>query len=112
MVVKHADGATAVLYIRVPGWLKNEITEHCNTEGVSVTSWAANALKRAVEDDLGIPPSPPARAPLPTSMDVLRGYLSGEEVLEPCGKPAPCERTGAIEVAGVSYCDHCNIRIN
>ena len=112
MVAKYHPDATAVLYVRLPGWLKNQITEHCNTEGVTVTSWTANVLKRAIEDDLGIPPSPRGRAPIPTAADVLRGYLAGEEIIEPCGKVAPCERTGTVSVAGVEYCDHCNVRIN
>jgi hypothetical protein len=112
MVVKHPDGTTSVLYVRLPSWLKNQIVEHCNTEGVSVTSWVANVLNRAVEDQLGIPPSPRGRAPVPTKTEVLRGYLTGEDVLEPCGKIAPCERTGVVEIAGVEYCNHCNIRIN
>lgn len=111
MVVKYRNDATAVLYVRLPGWLKNEITERCNTEGVSVTSWTANVLKHALEEEWALPDAPPAAAPIPTSDDLIRGYVRGETIIEPCGKPSPCERTAVIEVAGVGYCDHCNIRV-
>lgn len=111
MVVKYRPGATAVLYVRMPGWLKNEITEHCAEAGLSTTAWVNNALKHALEADWDVPEAPPAAAPIPTRVDVVRGYLTGEEVLEPCGRISPCERTQIIDVNGIGYCDHCNIRV-
>lgn len=111
MVVKYRKDATAVLYVRMPGWLKNEITEWCEDSGLSVTSWVNNALKHALEQEWDVPEAPPAPVPLPTRADVVRGYLTGEEILEPCGRPSPCERTQIIDVSGIGYCDHCNIRV-
>lgn len=113
MTVKSDPESVAVIYVRVPGWLKNAIADQCAKNAISVNRWAANILLRAYEEDHHIPEAPPAQAPLPTVTDVIRGYLTGETVLEPCGREAPCERevAGAFRVAGVEYCNFCRIRV-
>lgn len=109
--VTHREDAIAVVYVRMPGWLKNQIVDWCGKSELSVNSWAANVLKRALEEEWGLPEPPPAAAPLPTPYSVVSSYLSGETVLEPCGEPSPCGRTEVVDVAGVGYCDKCNIRL-
>lgn len=103
----------AVLYVQMPGWLKNQIIDQSEAEGQSVSSWVQNVLYLAVQEGQGVPPPPPAQAPLPSVGDVLRGYVTGEQIIEPCGRPAPCERmaAGTTRVGDVDYCKHCGIRL-
>lgn len=105
------EDSVAHLQTRLPGWLKNRIVGRAEAEGLSVQAWVANVLYLAVDSDF--PPPPPARAPIPTEMDALRAYLTGERLLEPCGRPAPCERREVPEVTvdSVAYCGHCRVRI-
>lgn len=111
--VVHRDDATAVLYVRVPGWLKNRVAILADEEGVSLNSWVANAVNRCVEEGFGLPPAPPARAATPGVREVLDAYFHGDSLIEPCGRPAPCERAeaGTYEVGGLVFCEFCRIRI-
>lgn len=109
----YKDDATAVVYVRVPGWLKNDIVQLCKELDVSVNSWSANILYQALLERKNLPTAPEPAGPIPTIQDILRSYLTKEPVLEPCGREAPCERwsTEPTVVSGVAYCGHCGIRV-
>lgn len=109
-IVDHHDTAQAVIYVRVPGWLKNQITRCATTSGLTVNAWAANVLELATRQD-PLPPAP-ARAPLPDTVDTLRAYLTGNRLLAPCGQPWPCDvdTAGTHDTAGISWCNACGIR--
>ena len=111
--IKHNDDSIVQLMVRMPGWLKNRIAAHAEAQGVTMNKWAAGVLLRALEADQGIPEPPPARYPLPTTEESIRLVLRGETLFEPCGKAAPCEReeAGTSEVQGMTFCNHCHIRI-
>ena len=109
--VEYEDTVTAVVYVRVPGWLRNRIVRLATDQGVTINSWAANVLHRAAEEGLGLPEPPPPVTPLPTLDDVVRGYLTDAPLVEPCGAVSPCERTGTFGVSGVEYCRECRIRV-
>lgn len=102
------------MYARVPGWLHNLIVEAARSRGMSVNGWAAVVLMSAAEKDAGLPSPPIARAPVPSRADVVRDYLLGGTTLEPCGRPSPCERAsaGTHKVGGLTFCNHCRIRIS
>ena len=110
----HPEHSTVQTTIYMPGRVRNQIAEHCAEIGVSMTEWIGVTLRKAVEEARGLPAPPPASAPIPTRVDILRQYLTGETVLEPCGQPYPCERErfdpefhGSLE-----FCGHCRIMIN
>lgn len=109
-IVEHDPDAQAVIYVRVPGWLKNKITAIAAENGMTVNTWAANVLQLATRNN-PIPP-PPARAPIPDATDTIRAYLTGERLLSPCGQPWPCrlDTEGTTTVAGLTYCTACGIR--
>ena len=111
--VKHQPDAEAVLYIRVPGWLKNQIMEQADLEGTSINTWCANELRLAIRNSLGLPPPPPAAAPLPTPSDALHAYLTDTPLTTPCGRTRTC--TGLTEppetLNGLSWCIECGIRL-
>ena len=78
---------------------------------MTLTTWALNVLKEALDEERGVPAAPPPVAPVPSAQQVLRGYLVGEEVLEPCGRPAPCERDGTYMVGDLEFCGACRVRV-
>ena len=89
---KYPDHATVPVIINLPGRVRNDL----------------------VEEAQGLPPVPPPSAPKPDRIDILRQYLTGESVLEPCGKPFPCQREDTDpEFHGASeYCGYCRIKVN
>ncbi len=111
-VVSRADSVVQVS-VRMPGWLKNRIAVEAAENGESINRWAAGVLLRAVEAGEGFPEAPPAQTPLPSPDHVLRAYLSGEDLIEPCGKVAPCERVshGVTVVDNMTFCNFCRIRV-
>lgn len=111
--VEARSDAVVQVSVRVPGWLKNRVAAEAAENGLSINRWAAGVLLRAVESGEGFPEAPPAQVPLPSPDQVLRGYLSGEDVVEPCGQASPCERAvvGVDVVDGMSFCRACRIRV-
>lgn len=105
------DDSSYNLVIRIPGWFKNEILEHVQSLEVPVNTWAISVLREALRAQQGLPPAPPAAAPLPTISDVLRSYVTGEKVLMPCGQPGPCAGDDPVELGGYAYCRECSIRV-
>lgn len=111
--VRHRDDQTAVLYVRVPGWLKEQVVEHCEQLGVSVSSWVANLARLGVLQGQGIPEPPRADQGVPSPQMVLEGIVTGLGTIEPCGRPTPCERdeVGSDWLDGMEFCRHCHIRV-
>lgn len=99
------------LVVLVPGWFKNELISHCEELGTSINQWVVTALRDALRDAKGLPPPPPARAPLPGLDDQIRAWAVGEKILMPCGKPAPCPGDDPEHLAGFDYCKECGIRV-
>lgn len=99
------------LVVRVPGWFKNELIEHCENLDTSLNSWIIYTLREALRASAGLPPAPPALAPLPTIEDTLRAYVAGERLLMPCGKQAPCAGENPVSLGGYEYCPECSIRV-
>lgn len=112
-IVKHKDDSWAVLYVRVPGWFKNQIAAAAKKEKVSVNTWVANHLLKIIEDKKGLPPAPPAVTAPPSPWQILEGAIVDRPPLEPCGVPFPCKREseGEEEFAGFVYCNACRIRV-
>jgi len=110
---KSRPDKPTVIVLRLPGKYKNAMIEHADGLGVPYTSWCVEALVQALSDERGLPPPPPASAPLPSEVDQLHAYLRGERLLLPCGREAlSCAGTENPERLGSSlYCPECRIRV-
>ena len=86
---------------------KNAVIDFCAAEGVSLQQWMAVTVMSAVREGRGLPRLVDG-AVLPDAGSVLRAYLAGVRVLNPCGRsdcvPVP------VLVGGVSFCDLCGVR--
>lgn len=105
------EGSSYNLVIRIPGRLKNEILDHCAGIDAPINSWVVSVLLEALRDARGLPPPPPAAAPLPTIDEVLRSYVLGERIIMPCGQPGPCAGENPVKLGGIDYCPECSIRV-
>lgn len=106
----HPD-ATVTVVARIPGWLKNRVLQQADDGGVSINVWMTNAVLTQLNH--GVPAPPPVR-PLPELAHQLRAYLSGEQLLGPCGLPIEaCDAPQhQIETAAkdAAFCATCGIR--
>lgn len=110
---QRATGETAYLQVRLPGWLKNEIIDRCEADGISLNAWLVEALQTGIRTDLQLPPPPQAVAPLPTTADMIRQWATGERVLTPCGQElcAALDDEGRWSHDGMGFCRECGIRV-
>jgi hypothetical protein len=86
---------------------KNAVIDLCAAEGVSLQQWMAVTVVSAVREGRGLPCLADG-VRLPDAGSVLRSYLAGERVLNPCGRvdcvPVP------VPVGGLMFCDVCGVR--
>lgn len=111
---RHPDGTDGILYLRVPGWLKNELVDQADAAGLSLAAYVGAILHRIARQDAGLPEPPPARAPIPTITDVLHEYATGEPLLTPCGKQRTCDGLDATPrtIGSIQFCAVCDIRLS
>jgi hypothetical protein len=111
---RHPEHVDALLSIRVPGWLKNEIADQAAAAGVSISSYLGAIVHRVARRDLGMPDPPPAKAPVPDVSDVLRAYATGQPILTPCGQRETCQGLDmeAVKIGSVRFCAACDIRLS
>jgi len=111
---QKATGQTAYLQIRLPGWLKNQIIDHCQNLNISLNAWLIEATQQALRTDLQLPTPPPAKAPLPTTADIIRQWATGERILTPCGKETCPATEGDYRYSKhdkQGFCNECGIRV-
>lgn len=86
---------------------KNAVIDFCDAQGVSLQKWMAVCVMSALREAQGLPRLVDG-PPLPDAGSVLRAYLAGERVLQPCGRtdcvPLP------VDVGGLMFCDGCGVR--
>lgn len=92
------------LAVRIPGWLKNEVVDACEKEGVSLAQYVMGVLLSVLRDGFTFESRSGVR---PSSADVLRAYLGGSEVAGACGR-AGCEGLdGSVWSNG--FCSVCGV---
>ena len=111
---KYPDHATVQVTLNLPGRVRNDLVDHVKEIGSTMNEWCGVVIRKALEEAQGLGPVPPPAAPKPHRIDILRQYLTGESVLEPCGKPYPCQRedTDSEFHGAVEFCGHCRIKVN
>ena len=97
------------IVIQIPGWLKNQLLEHCQKHNTTINKWVANQIRESLRQNAGLPPAPPAKNPIPTTQDQIRAYLSGEKLLNPCGK-TDCQLV-IEQLQNFKFCKNCGIRV-
>jgi len=108
-----ATGPT-YLQVRVPADIKNHVITHCETLQCSLNAWLVECIRRGLREAWGLPEPPPARAPLPTTGDVIREWAAGERLVMPCGATRRCAAVGEDGVwvhDGMGFCGECGIRV-
>lgn len=123
--LRHKPDANAVVYVRVPGWVKNACLDAARSSGMTVNAWAASVLieasrvaSRETAHDTSHHDTPHDTTPhgtphdTPTLVDTISSWIMGSPLVAPCGKAWPCpasERTD--EAAGLHYCSECGVRV-
>lgn len=107
------DEGMNYFHIRLPGWLKNQVIEVTKKNNTNVNGWITEVIRRGLREEWGLPEPPPAVAPLPTTADQIRLWVSGEKILTPCGKVNTCFGTQnePYRHSGMSFCKECDIRV-
>lgn len=96
------------LFVRIPGWLKNEIIDLAASQNIGLNEWVALQIYIAAREGKGLPVKPTGR-PLPTTADHIRHYLAGENILMPCGK-TECDFEPE-QIGSAEFCRTCGIRV-
>lgn len=106
---KDLDGLYNVS-VRVRGRVKNGLLDEADRLGVSLSQMVLLACEDFVRGRDGVPRLGDGVRP-PDVADVLRGYLSGERVLWPCGRVE--SECGFVElgVGSQVFCDSCGVRV-
>lgn len=102
------DGLYNVV-LRVSGSVKNELLSAAEAHSMSLSNFVLFCCWVQVRADRGIPFPGSAQFTIPDGAVQLRAYLTGERLLQPCGREV-CDMS-VVEVAGMEFCDTCNVRI-
>lgn len=97
------------LGIRIPGWQKNQIIDFCKSKNISVSQLIQYAIWQFIREDKGIPAPGPSQYAVVTPEETIRAYLTGETLLQPCGK-IECKQD-LVMFQGMTFCETCNLRI-
>jgi hypothetical protein len=95
--------------IRISGKEKNQIIEHAEKLGISVSQLINYAIWTFVRSGEGIPSPGPSQFAKTTNEDVIRSYLTGITLLKPCGQVS-CDQQ-LVMFQGMEFCETCNLRI-
>ena len=95
--------------VRVRGSVKNALLSEAERLGCSLSELVLLAVEDFCRGREGVPCLSDGVRP-PSVDDVLRGYVLGERVLEPCGRVSPCGRVER-QVGSFRFCDTCGVRV-
>ena len=101
---------TCQIAVRIPGWFKNQIIDHCQQHHIPLHQFITNALHTAIQTNQGLPPKP-AERPLPTTADEIRAWIAGERLLTPCGREGVCAGLEPQVLSGLGFCGECGVRV-
>ena len=93
--------------VRVDGSVKNDWLDAADGLGLSLSDFVRFCVWKHVESGDRMPEAAPRV--LPSEVDVLRSYLSGERLLMPCGEVS-CDLV-VESFGGVGFCESCGLRV-
>ena len=97
------------LGIRISGKQKNQIIDFAKSKGISVSQLIEYAVWQFIREDKGIPAPGPSQFAKVTPEENIRAYLTGVNLLQPCGQQSCKQET--IMFQGMEFCETCNLRI-
>ncbi len=97
------------LGIRISGKQKNEIIDFAKSKGISVSQLIEYAVWQFIRDDKGIAAPGPSQFAVITPEDNIRAYLTGVNLLQPCGRQS-CDQD-LVMFQNMQFCQTCNLRI-
>jgi hypothetical protein len=97
------------IVLRVKGSIKNELLAQANKNNMSLSEYVLYCAWEHSRYERGIPLPGSAQYAISTPQEQIAAYLSGRALLQPCGQQS-CDMT-VEEVAGMSFCTTCNVRI-
>lgn len=97
------------LGIRISGKQKNQIIDFAKSKGISVSQLIEYAVWQFIREDKGIPAPGPSQFAKITPEDQVRAYLTGVNLLQPCGQQS-CKQE-VVMFQGMEFCETCNLRI-
>jgi hypothetical protein len=95
--------------IRISGKQKNLIIDHAKSKGISVSQLIEYAVWEFIRNDKGIPSPGPSQFAKINEADEIRAYLTGVNLLQPCGQLTCKQET--VMFQGMEFCETCNLRI-
>ena len=98
------------VHLRMPGKLKAEMIAHATKLNVSLNELIIYAVWEFMRSEKGIPSPGSPQYSLVTPQEALALYLTGQTILQPCGQKE-CD-IKITEVAGMKFCDTCNVRVS
>lgn len=96
------------LTVVIPGWLKNQIVDICEELNVSIGTWVATRLMLDIREERGLPEPPQAAKGIPDVTDVVREWVTGERMIQPCGK-TDCNPEWE-QLQNMKFCRKCGVR--
>ena len=93
--------------VRVDGSVKNSWLDGADAAGLSLSEFVRFCVWKHLESG-DVMPSVPVRG-LPSEVEVLRSYLSGDRLLIPCGE-VECGLS-VVDFGGVGFCEVCRVRV-
>jgi hypothetical protein len=94
--------------LSVTGAQKNEIVRYAEEIGVSVNQLITYAALMFIRNEKNIPEPGPSQYSKVTADDVIRSYITGERLLQPCGQKECVQ--DITEISGMEFCKTCNLR--
>jgi hypothetical protein len=96
------------IVIRIPGWLKNQLVEHCASNDSTINQWVSAVVLEALREQKGLPPAPDPTSRIPTTADQIHAYMAGEKLTQPCGR-TDCEPEWQ-QLQNMRFCKKCGVR--
>lgn len=95
--------------IRISGKQKNHIIDFADSKGITVSQLIEYAVWQFIRNDKGIAAPGPSQYAVITPEENIRAYLTGETLLQPCGK-VECKQD-IVMFQNMKFCETCNLRI-
>lgn len=89
--------------------MKNQLMEAASKHNMTLNDYALYCIWEHIRSERGIPPPGQAQFALADPMAEIHAYITGEEILMPCGL-RKCD-IDLVEFQGMTFCDTCNVRV-
>ena len=97
--------------LRITGKEKNRILKAAKKAEMTLSNYILYCTWAQMREERGIPAPGSAQFAVPDLQETLQAYFGGRALLQPCGRvESDCDLV-VVEVAGMKFCDSCNVRV-